>query len=451
VQQKMMIPKRRVEVRAEAVGKARSGPVKPAPDGPGPKLLVLETDYTLEGVRERELEHSILCRDLGGYFAHVWSVHPFATLVTSSGWAPKFGKPQHYPLAPRHTFIEGKVGRFAAFERLFALNFLLSQIDLFVRLRRLIRREGISAIRAANPLYASLFGLALARSTGIPLVIRVGANHDKCFETTGRPMEPRLMRSRKVEKLVERFVFKRADLVAGANEDNLSFALANGARRDRTTLFRYGNLVDARHFSEPTERGESARLLTELGLEPDRFLLYVGRLEPVKQPDQVVEVLARLRTKGFEIRALIAGEGRMRDELLNQARDLGVADFIVLPGNLSQSALALLYPAAAAVISPHTGRALAEAALGAAPVIAYDVDWQAELIENGKTGILVAQGDIAAMSEGAASLLADPGLAKQLGNALRARVLQMLDPDHLNEHERGEYRKLFQRQASVRR
>jgi len=42
--------------------------MKPVPDR---KLLVLETDYSLEGIRQREIEHSILCRDLGGYFAHV--------------------------------------------------------------------------------------------------------------------------------------------------------------------------------------------------------------------------------------------------------------------------------------------------------------------------------------------------------------------------------------------
>ena len=78
--------------------------MKPVPDR---KLLVLETDYSLEGIRQREIEHSILCRDLGGYFAHVWSVHPFATLVTSSVWTPRFGVPVEHRLAPRHTFIEG--------------------------------------------------------------------------------------------------------------------------------------------------------------------------------------------------------------------------------------------------------------------------------------------------------------------------------------------------------
>jgi glycosyltransferase involved in cell wall biosynthesis len=407
------------------------------------KLLVLETDYTLEGIRERQIEHSILCRDLGGYFSHVWSVHPFATLVTSRAWTPKFGTPVEHRLAPRHTFIEGKVGRFAALKHLFPLNFLISQAGLFLRLRRLIRAQGISVIRAGSPLYVGLFGLALARSAGLPLVVRVGGNHDKFFETTGRSMEPRLMGSRKIEKIVERFVFRRADFVAGANQDNLNFALANGARPERSTLFRYGNLVDARHFAEPASRGDSSKLLHDLGVEAGKFLLYVGRLEPIKQPHHVLEVLASLRREGLDVKAVLAGEGRMRDALQGRARDLGVADSLVLPGTLSQSTLALLYPAAGAIISPHTGRALAEAALGAAQVVAYDVDWQGELIEHGKTGALIDHGDVAKMAAAAAELLSDPRRARQLGDALRARVREMLDPEALDEHERQTYSRLL--------
>lgn len=407
------------------------------------KLLVLETDYTLEGVRQREIEHSILCRDLGGFFAHVWSVHPFATLVTTPGWAPKFGTPVEHRLTSRHTFIEGKVGRYAALKHLFPLNFLLGQVALFLRLKRLIHCEQISVIRAASPLYVGLLGLTLARSTGIPLVVRVGGNHDKFFETTGRPIEPRLMRIRRIEKIVERFVFRRADLVVGANQDNLNFALANGARLERSTLFRYGNLVDSQHFTEPALRADSAKLLDELGVESGKFLLYVGRLEPVKQPHHVLEVLLKLRTDGFDVKAVLAGEGRMRGDLETLAREFGVEDRLVLPGNLSQSALALLYPAAAAVISPHTGRALAEAAMGAAPVVAYDVDWQGELIESGETGILIDQGDVEKMSAATALLLSDRERARRLGDALRARVLKMLDPQTLDQHERATYSHLL--------
>jgi glycosyltransferase involved in cell wall biosynthesis len=411
------------------------------------KLLVIDTAYTLEAIRERQLEHSVTCRDLDGFFDHVWSIHPFATLLTSDAWGPRYGKPSTYEIASRHTFIEGKVGRFDVLKRLFTANFILGQAGLFLHLLKLIRREHIDVIRTGSPLYIGVLGWALARISGIPVVVRVGGNHDKYFQTTGQPVEPRLMRSRRIEKVVERFVFRRADLVAGANQDNLDFALANGARRERSTLFRYGNLVDGRHFADPSERQPDESALRRLGLNTNMFLLYVGRLERIKQADHVVRVLADVGERGFDVKAVLAGEGRMRDELKQLARELGVENRLILAGNVDQQLLAALYPAAAVVVSPHTGRALTEAALSGAPVVAYDVDWQGELIETGKTGFLVPHSDVKAMSKAVACLLGDTFLAKSLGRALRKRALEMFDPGTLNEHERQEYRKLLERFA----
>jgi glycosyltransferase involved in cell wall biosynthesis len=253
------------------------------------------------------------------------------------------------------------------------------------------------------------------------------------------------MRSRRIEKIVERFVFRRADLVAGANQDNLDFALANGASPERSTLFRYGNLIDERHLAEPASRPKEEAHLVELGVTPGKFLLYIGRLEPVKQPDHVVATLAEVRRQGFDVKAVLAGDGRMRSALTEQARSLGVAEAIVFAGNVGQDRLSELIRLAAAVVSPHTGRALTEAALGAAPVVAYDIDWQGELIDDGVTGILVPHGAAAQMAEGLVRLLSDPAFARRLGNALRQRALTMLDPAALDEHERQEYSKLLAR------
>jgi glycosyltransferase involved in cell wall biosynthesis len=256
------------------------------------------------------------------------------------------------------------------------------------------------------------------------------------------------MRSRRIEKAVERFVFPRADLVAGANQDNLDFAMANGAVPERSTLFRYGNLIDTRHYVDPAERPADQATLDALGIEPRKFLFYVGRLERVKQPDHILQTLAEVRRRGHDVKAVLAGDGRMRAALEAQAAELGVADAVVFTGNLDQQSLALLFPLAAAVLSPHTGRALTEAALGAAPVVAYDIDWQGEIIETDVTGILVAPGDQPAMADATARLLADQGYAARLGDAVRERALTMLDPAALDEHERQQYRQLLDDSAA---
>ena len=85
-------------------------------------------------------------------------------------------------------------------------------------------------MRVGDPLYLGLFGLALARIAGIPLVIRVNGNNDEVRRNTGQPMYPQLFRSARVEQAIERFVFPRAALVAAPNQDNVDYAVEQGRK-----------------------------------------------------------------------------------------------------------------------------------------------------------------------------------------------------------------------------
>tara|TARA_X000000368_G_C22996786_1_gene697042 strand:- start:614 stop:1435 length:822 start_codon:yes stop_codon:yes gene_type:complete len=258
-------------------------------------------------------------------------------------------------------------------------------------------------------------------------------------------MEKRLFVHRRVEKLVERFVFPRANLVAGANQDNLNFALSNGASSKLSTLFRYGNLIDKRHFVAPSERIGGNYLLQELGIGASDFILYIGRLESVKHPDDVVKVLAQLVERGYTMKAVLAGDGRMRSELLNFARALGVESQIVFAGNVDQDWLSKVIPLATAVVSPHTGRALSEAALGGVPIVAYDVDWQGEIIQTGITGELVPHLDYETMANSLERYLKDPVYSRKMGDAVRNHIMVMMDPETLNQHERNQYKMTIER------
>jgi glycosyltransferase involved in cell wall biosynthesis len=407
----------------------------------GRKLLVLDTSFSLEMMVDRGLLSSVTCRDLDGYFEHVWSVHPFAPLVCSPEWAPECGRPERHEVSPRHTFIEGKLGFSTALKNFPKLNFLMAQLDMLTHLVLLFRKERISAIRAGDPLYLGIFGWLLSKLTGAPLVVRIGANNQKIREATGRVMMPRLFKSASLERGVERFVFRRAHLVAGANSDNLQFAIESGADPKRCTLFRYGNLIDPAHFLEPALRPEPE------SLPAGAFLMCIARLETVKRVADVVMVLAEVRRRGFDVKALLVGDGSERESLATLARELGVEDQVVFCGNRNQQWLAAMIPKALAVLSPHTGRALTEAALGAAAIAAYDVDWQYELIETGVTGELVTFGDWQALAAATVRLLGDRCYARRVGDNLRNRVMEMMDPVKLNRHEAAEYEKLIARRG----
>jgi len=152
-----------------------------------------------------------------------------------------------------------------------------------------------------------------------------------------------------------------------------------------------------------------------------------------------------------ELKLLMVGDGSMREELTALARELGVVEHVSFCGNRDQGWLAQVLPLAAAVVSPITGRALTEAAFGEAPVVAYDLDWQGELIEMGKTGILVPARDVVKMADGVERFLTDGDFARAMGRAVRKRAFEMLDPETLDQHERDEYEKRFRRFDASRR
>lgn len=407
------------------------------------KLLTLDSTYSLATIRERKLEHEITYRDLEGFFEHVWSVHPMVGASPEHVPGSGVGRPSIEQIAPRHTMIEGKVAQFAWLDVAPPVNLMLAQSVLLATLMRLIRREGISMVRAGDPYYLGLLGLFLARANQLPIVVRINSNQDSIYEATGELAYPRLLRTRQTEKRMARFVLSRADLVTPGSEDNLRFAVANGAHPERSTIFRYGTWVDPLHFRTDPRARTSVR--SELGLGDAPFLIIIGRLERVKHPEDVLHVLAEARRQEPRLAAVFVGDGSMRAELESTAAELGVAPQVRFAGNRDQTWIARALASATVVLSPLTGRALVEACLSATPVIAYDVEWHSELVTNGESGILVSYRDTKAMAEAVNRLLSDPVAAQAMGDRARAVAAEMMDPARLMEHERSEYVRLLER------
>jgi len=124
---------------------------------------------------------------------------------------------------------------------------------------------------------------------------------------------------------------------------------------------------------------------------------------------------------------------------------LGVENSIIFAGNRTQEWIATALPRAVVIASPHMGRALTEAALAGVPIVAYDYDWQREVVVEGKTGYLVPYKNWKALADKIERLLANPALRKVMGANAREEILKMMNPQELEQHERNEYTKLFKR------
>jgi glycosyltransferase involved in cell wall biosynthesis len=145
------------------------------------------------------------------------------------------------------------------------------------------------------------------------------------------------------------------------------------------------------------------------------LLLGVCRLEAQKGLDTAVRALASVP----DAMLLVLGEGPGRAELESLASSLGVRDRVLLPGRVGD--VAALYSQADLVVHPARwegfGLAMLEAMLAGKPVVAARAGSAPELVQTGRTGLLVPVDDAQALSGAVSSLLADPSRMASMGAA----------------------------------
>ena len=415
---------------AGAVVLALRRALRQAPEASGrPRLMAFSSLWSLGVLRSRKAEHLITHRDLGGYFDHVWSVHP---LVGADPSEASVGPPTITQLSASHTVIEGHTERSVALQRLPYLNFTLAQLQLVLLLDGIVHREGIRIVRG-DPYYNGLLALLVGRLSGRPVEARIIADHDAIYDAVGSLAYPRLFRTRTVEKRVIRYMLSRADLVVLGTPVYRKFALRNGAREDRLACVGNWSMIHPVHLSEPHER---ELLDNEFGFGDRPIVTCVARLEPMKHPEDVVVSLAKARLRHRSLAAVLVGQGMMLEELKELCDELGVTDDVAFAGNRDQEWIARLLAQSAVVAAPLAGLSLVESGLSATPIVGYDYEWQSELIQSDEEGILVPHRDTEAMAAAICAVLDDPVRAARMGATLRARLVSIMEPSELLAHER---------------
>lgn len=133
------------------------------------------------------------------------------------------------------------------------------------------------------------------------------------------------------------------------------------------------------------------------GKDRDIDLIFVGRLHRVKQVGQFIDIVDRIRLSMWSVKAVIVGDGKLREKLENYASSLEVQNHIDFVGKrkdveayLSRSKLFVLTS-----ISEGLSIAMMEAMIyGAVPVVA-DVGELGDLVSNGVNGYLIEPNNIA--------------------------------------------------------
>ncbi len=177
----------------------------------------------------------------------------------------------------------------------------------------------------------------------------------------------------------------------------------------------------------------AARFRARRELPPGPWMVSVARLVPHKGIDTGIEVLARLADEYPDLRYAVVGRGAYADALRALAREVGVADRFhlltdvsdaELPGAFAMAEVYLGLSREVGLDAEGFGIALLEAGATALPVVAGASGGIADAVAEGETGILVTPGDPEPAADAVRHLLADPALARRLGDAGRERVEQ---------------------------
>jgi glycosyltransferase involved in cell wall biosynthesis len=405
------------------------------------KLLVFQTAYTYQDMIDKSLEIYFTAKDLRGYFSNVVTVNPLAMYTNALNGEQYYGKSRIIIYNSTHTFIEGSYARFQKLGKLKKINFLLAQLSLIGTILSVIGLSRFDYVRAEDPRFSGMWGFLFSRILRRPFLVGVWGNPDTNRSLLSGPMVSTVFYNIRIEKRVEKFILNSADISMAQNQDNLDFILRQGVPIDRTRIFKLGNGIQDCHFVDPKDRDSSLLDEININFKADKIVIAIGQLEKRKIYEDSLKVAAIL-ANDIDIQFIIVGEGSERRTYEQLAVKLGIATKVQFIGNISQPQLASLLSRADLVLSPLTGRALTEALLAAAPVVAYDIDCHPELIKSGNTGELVEFRNYSEMAKAAKKILDNPKYGAKLGQNGREFVLDFMDPIKINSDQIKAYETL---------
>jgi len=265
-----------------------------------------------------------------------------------------------------------------------------------------VDRLGVAHVHAHFASGPAAVALHLHRLTGIPYSFTAHAK-DIYIDTVDRTELARKLRSARFAVTVSDYNRRHLEQLAGDGR-----------------IVRIYNGLDLGRFS-PNGRRDDPPLI-----------LAVGRLIEKKGFADLIHACALLRDRGCRFRCQIVGKGALAAELRSRIGELGLGSLVELTGPIPRERLLELYPRASVVVAPCVvgsdgnrdglPTVLIEALALGIPVVATGVTGIPELVEDGRTGLLVPEHDPAALASAIDRVITERAAGEALARAGRAHV-----------------------------
>ena len=276
------------------------------------------------------------------------------------------------------------------------------------RLRRLIHQRSIDLIHS-HDYKTNALALLLSRASAVTALSTVHG-------WTGHSFRERWCYYPADKRVLARF----PRVVAVSSE--IGRELVNhGADPARVTVVLNG--IDHRRFRRDPDRIADAR--AALGAAPGDFVIgAVGRLEPQKRFDVLLEVFAAIAGRFPRARLFIVGDGSQRQALDAQVKALGLTGSCRLVGHTDDVVPA--YHAFDLLVQSSdyegTPNAVLEAMAFEVPIVATAAGGTAEIVRDGVDGRIVPVGRADLLIDNVVRALEDPAATTAMAQQARARV-----------------------------
>jgi glycosyltransferase involved in cell wall biosynthesis len=280
------------------------------------------------------------------------------------------------------------------------------------QLATLIHAYNIDAVVCTNT-YSMLYGyLARARARPRPKLATV-------FHTT-------LLRNykEKAQMLLYQRMFRRSDMLIYVSENQRDHWRDWGLRAGTDAVVHNG--IDVDYFSAartPQQEGLRARL----GLTAEDYVIGLcSGLRPEKAHGDLLNALARLRSRGIAAKALLIGDGPERGRIESLARELGLQEHVIITG-LQNDVRPYIACCDVMTLVSHTetfSLAALESMALAKPLVMSDIGGASEQVVHGQTGLLFEPRDVAALAEQLVTLKSAT-LRARMGAAAERRVHEL--------------------------
>ena len=290
-----------------------------------------------------------------------------------------------------------------------SFNFFIGAIGIFPKVVRFayeMENQEITHVHAHFANHPSLAGLIIHRLTGIP------------FSFTAHGSDLHVER-RMLDKKVE-----GAEFAVTISSYNKELMIKECGERTGKKIHVVHCGIDPEFFSRAKRKNSDGPFQ----------ILCVASFEEVKGHKYLVQACQVLHERGVDFVCHFVGEGPLRNKIEAQIAQAAIQDKFRLHGALSRPEIARMLAdvdvVVLASVPTRSGKregipvALMEAMASGLPVVASEISGIPELVESGRTGLLVPPGDVALLADAIHVLKEREEMRHRMGRAGREKVLR---------------------------